>query len=144
MGEFSFAAHLKHQKTSLFLKKMSMKPFHSVQKPLTGFTLKNIITFEVSHALCMYMYYTKTLQMYSTLGKIKNYLCLGCNLTVVKPRMFLRFSGKKYNFMHFERRNAFQNAQIVFFPEKKIIKKNFRPVTRNTLFDGLVLKYFGY
>ena len=29
---------------------------------------------------------------------------------LVKPRIFFRFSGKKYNFMHFERRNAFQNA----------------------------------
>ena len=35
------------------------------------------------------------------------------------------FSGflEKYNFMHFERWNAFQNAQdfVIFFPEKKII-----------------------
>ena len=45
--------------------------------------------------------------------------------------------------MHFERQNAFQNAQnYILFPEKKTIKKNvcaypylkiFRPVTRNTL-----------
>ena len=28
----------------------------------------------------------------------------------MKPRIFFRFSGTKYNFMHFERRNAFQNA----------------------------------
>ena len=29
---------------------------------------------------------------------------------LVNPRIFFRFSGKKYNFMHFDRRNAFQNA----------------------------------
>ena len=29
---------------------------------------------------------------------------------LVKPRTFFRFSGKIYNFMHFERQNAFQNA----------------------------------
>ena len=29
---------------------------------------------------------------------------------LVKPRIVFRLSGKKYNFMHFERRNALQNA----------------------------------
>ena len=29
---------------------------------------------------------------------------------LVKHITLLRFSGKKYNFMHFERQNAFQNA----------------------------------
>ena len=29
---------------------------------------------------------------------------------LVKPRIFFRFSGKIYNFMHFERQHAFQNA----------------------------------
>ena len=39
--------------------------------------------------------------------------------------------------MHFERHFAFQNALILFFPEKKTcvhtLPKIFRPVTRNTL-----------
>ena len=43
------------------------------------------------------------------LCRIKNTCVPYLNL-LVKPRMFFRFSGKKYNFMHFERRNAFQNA----------------------------------
>ena len=29
---------------------------------------------------------------------------------LVKPRIFIGFLGKTYNFMHFERQNAFQNA----------------------------------
>ena len=36
---------------------------------------------------------------------IRHYLNL-----LVKPRILFRVSEKKYNFMHFERRNAFQNA----------------------------------
>ena len=35
-----------------------------------------------------------------------------------------RFSGTKYNFMHFERRNAFQNAFKLYFFQKKVIKRN--------------------
>ena len=34
---------------------------------------------------------------------------------LAKPRIFFRLSGKIYNFMHFERRNAFQNAKIIYF-----------------------------
>ena len=42
---------------------------------------------------------------------------------LVKPRIFFRFSGKKNNFIHFERQNLFKIHKIVFFfPEKK--KKN--------------------
>ena len=41
---------------------------------------------------------------------------------LVKPRIFFRFSGKIYNFMHFERQNAFQNVENYIFFSKKIIK----------------------
>ena len=61
---------------------------------------------------------------------------------LVKPRIFFRFSGKKYNLMHFERRNDFQNVETIFFPRKKkclekinvpTLPKTLRPITRNTL-----------
>ena len=61
---------------------------------------------------------------------------------LVKPRTFSRFSGKKYNYIHFERQNAFQKfIKLYFFSRKKIKKKKlcatlpkiFWPVTRNTL-----------
>ena len=66
----------------------------------------------------------------------------GPNLNLlVKTRMFSGLLEKKYNFMHFERRNAFQNALNYIFSEIKIIKKLslptlpkiIRPVTQNTL-----------
>ena len=57
--------------------------------------------------------------------------------SLVKPRIFFRFSEKKINFMHFERRTSFKMHEIIFFPEKNysvpILLKIFRPVTRNTL-----------
>ena len=58
---------------------------------------------------------------------------------LMKLFFFSGFLGKKYNFMHFERQNAFQNSKNYFyFSEKKIcvptLPKNFRPVTRNTHF----------
>ena len=87
-------------------------------------------------------------------GQITKYLCLEepdpaliyCwNLEFVSV-----FSGKKYNFNHFEKCNAFQNAwNYIFFSETKWLKKIcvptlpriFRPVTQNTHFFlfGLIL-----
>ena len=63
---------------------------------------------------------------------------------VVKPRIFFRYSGKKYNFMHFERRNkitffskCLSKCIKLYFFQKKIcvptLPKIFRLVTRNTL-----------
>ena len=44
-------------------------------------------------------------------------------ILLVKPRFFSVFLGKIYNFMHFERRNAFQNAlNHIPPPNKKLIK----------------------
>ena len=42
--------------------------------------------------------------------KIPVFRVTGPYLNLMKPRIFSGFSGKKYNFIHFERRNAFQNA----------------------------------
>ena len=52
----------------------------------------------------------------ATSFQVPIYVCLGQIITrpylnlLVKPRIFFKFSGKKYNYMHFEMRNAFQNA----------------------------------
>ena len=43
----------------------------------------------------------------------KKYLCLGItrpDLNLLLKPNFFRFSGETYNFMHFERHFAFQNA----------------------------------
>ena len=39
---------------------------------------------------------------------------------LVKPRIFSGFLEKIYNFMHFERRNAFQNASNHIFFQKNM------------------------
>ena len=55
-------------------------------------------------------------------AKQKN-TCASGNPTLPKftgeTRIFFSFSGKKYNFTHFERRNAFQNANNYIFSQEK-------------------------
>ena len=60
----------------------------------------------------------------------------------VKPRIFFRFSGKNIILCILKGISPFKMHKIIFFPEKKIIKKNkcvpalpkiFRSITRNTL-----------
>ena len=56
------------------------------------------------------------------------------------------FSEKKYNLMHFERQTPYKMHQIIFSPEKIIIRNMcaypiyiFKPITQNTLIFYLAL-----